>query len=117
MNKLNINIVKNKRLEGEYKKLSALKFLTKIDIQNQTDWIINFEPIKKNNISIKLIFSNYPINPPIVKLISSSHIKITGLVDLDGNITTDIINPANWKITNNLSEIITILYKCFNESL
>jgi len=115
-NKLNVGILKNKRLDGEHKKLLTLNFITKIDIQDQWKWIIDFEPIKNNYPSIEFVFSNYPINPPIIKLLSKQ-IKITGLVDSNGIITIETTNPANWKLTNNLGEICTILYKCFQESL
>ena len=115
-NKLNVNILKNKRLEGEYKKIYTLDYIKKIDIQDQSKWKIYFKTINNQHPSIELIFSNYPINPPILKLISNE-IKISGLVDSNKNIMIDLINPANWKITNNLSEITTILYKCFQESL
>ena len=115
-NKLNVGILKNKRLEGEYKKLSTLNFITIIDIHDQNKWQIYYEPIKNKQYSIELIFSNYPINPPIIKLLSRNK-QILGLVDSNYNITIDLINPANWKITNNLSDITTQLYKCFQESL
>jgi hypothetical protein len=115
-NKLNVGILKNKRLEGEYKKLSGLNFITKIDIKDQFGWRIDFEPIKSNELSIKFVFSNYPINPPIIKLLSTN-IKIIGLVDRNNNITIEQINPANWKITNNLSDIASLLYNCFKETL
>jgi len=115
-NKLNVNILKNKRLIGEYKKLSILNYITKINIEDQTKWQIDFELIKNKQPSIEFIFSNYPINPPIIKLLSTN-IIIHGLIDSNNNINIDLINPANWKIINNLSEIIIILYKCFQESL
>lgn len=115
-NKLNVGILKNKRLEGEHKKLMDLDFLELIDIQDQWKWIVKFKKIKNIHISLEIIFSNYPINPPIVKLLNPD-IKITGLVGLDMTIKIDIINPANWKITNNLAEIISVIYKCFQESL
>lgn len=115
-NKLNICVLKNKRLEGEYKKLSTLNFIKKINIEDQTKWCVDFAPIKNFNPSIEFIFSNYPINPPIIKLLSTNT-KITGLIDTNNNVNIDLINPSNWKITNNLSEIASILYKCFQESL
>ena len=116
INKVNIFILKNKRLNGEYKKLSILNFITNITMENETKWLINFIPIKNFNPFIELTFSNYPINPPIIKLLSTN-IKISGLIDSNNNIMIDLINPANWKITNNLEEITTILYKCFQESI
>lgn len=113
-NKLNVGILKNKRLEGEHKKLSALEFIDSIDIQNQ--WNIQFKKIKNDVIKLEIIFSNYPINPPIIKLLNSD-IKIDGLISLDKTIMIDSLNPINWKITYNLAEIISRIYKCFQESL
>jgi ubiquitin-protein ligase len=115
-NKQNVGVLKNKRLEAEYKKLSGLDFVVEIDTHDQSSWRIDFEPVKNKNISVELVFSNYPINPPIIKLVSAQ-IKISGLVGSDGIISIELVNPANWKITNNLCEIVTILYKCFQESL
>lgn len=115
-NKLNVGMLKNKRLEGEHKKLMSLDFLELIDIQDQWKWIVKLKKIKNTHICLEIIFSNYPINPPIVKLLNPD-IKITGLIGLDKTITIDMINPANWKITNNLAEIVSIVYKCFQESV
>jgi hypothetical protein len=114
-NKLNVGMLKNKRLEGEHKKLMGLDFLELIDIQDQWKWIVKFKKIKNTDISLEIIFSNYPINPPIVKLLNPD-IKIMGLIGLDRTITINTINPANWKITNNLAEIVSSIYKCFQES-
>lgn len=118
-NQINVGMLKNKRLEGEYKKLSNLDFIDEIKIIDQYKWIVNFKQIKNIKPSIEIIFSNYPLNPPIIKLFNDSNNnikKINGLTDVKGNINIDIINPSNWKITNTLSEISTILYKCFKES-
>ena len=113
-NKINVGMLKNKRLEGEYKKLSNLDFIDEIIVVDQFKWIINFKQIKGIKPSIEIIFSNYPLNPPIIK---SSNDKIVGLINSNGNINIELVNPSNWKITNTLSEISTILYKCFQESL
>lgn len=115
-NKLNVGMLKNKRLEGEHKKLLGLDFLELIDIQDQWKWIVKFKKIKNIILNLEIIFSNYPINPPIVKLLNPD-IKILGLIEPDRTIRIDIINPANWKITNNLAEMISIIYRCFQESL
>jgi ubiquitin-protein ligase len=114
-NKLNVGILKNKRLLGEHKKLLELDFIKEINIINRCKWNISLTPIKYEIIIVEIEFSNYPINPPILKL--NNNIKIDGLVEDSKKISIDLINPANWKITNNLSQIITILYKCFQESL
>lgn len=113
-NKLNVGMLKNKRLLGEHKKLSELYFVKEINIIDQWKWNISLI-LKDTIITIGIEFSNYPINPPILKL--NDDIKINGLVGDNKNISIDLINPANWKITNNLSQIITILHKCFQESL
>ncbi len=112
-NKLNIGILKNKRLSIEYDKLLLLNFIHKIEIITQFEWIITFIQIKNNLISIELKFSNYPIYPPDIKLKSK---QIIGS-NLNNIIKLDLINPANWKITSNLIEITTKLYNCFLESI
>ena len=114
-NKLNIGILKNKRLDSEYKKLMGLDFLGFINVQDQSKWIVLFKKIKNMDISLEIIFSNYPINPPTIKLLNPD-IKITGLIGIDKIIKIGMTNPANWKITNNLSEIVSVVYKCFQES-
>lgn len=115
-NKLNVNILKNKRLEGEYKKLLNLEFIESMNIQDQMKWIIHLKKIKDLNIGLEIVFSNYPINPPIIKLLNPS-INISGLINSSGLVIIEQINPANWKITNNLAEIIKIIHKCFQQSL
>ena len=115
-NKINVGILKNKRLESEYKKLSEFNFIKKINFQDQWRWTIDFESIKNNDLSIEITFSNYPINPPIIKFISMN-VKNNIVINSINKIIMDLTNPANWKIINNLSEIITVLYKCFQESL
>ena len=70
-----------------------------------------------------MFFSNYPINPPIIKLLNTNVIgsenlfKLRKLIKSDNNINLEIVNPSNWKITNNLSEVITILHSCLKESV
>lgn len=76
---------------------------------------IEFVKIKNNLIKIELIFSNYPISPPIIKMLSN--IQINGLINQDGAIRIDLVNPTNWKLTNNLTEICSYLYNCFIETL
>lgn len=115
-NKLSLGMLKNKRLSIEYEKLSSLPHINKIEIISQFEWIITFEQIKNNSISIELKFSNYPICPPDIKL-QSEKIKISGLVDSNNLIKLDLTNPANWKITSNLTDITTKLYNCFTESI
>ena len=48
---------------------------------------------------------------------SSDFSKLKKLIKSNNQINLDIVNPSNWKITNNLSEVMTILYSCFKESL
>lgn len=115
-NQINVGMLKNKRLECEYKKLSDLDFVNEIIVVDQFKWIINFKQIKGITPSISIIFSNYPLNPPIIKS-SNDKIKIGGLIDSNNNINIELVNPSNWKITNTLGEICTVLYKCFQESL
>ena len=117
MNKSNVGILKNKRLVSEYNKLSILNFLSKIDIIDQSLWNIEFNNIKNYHIIIEIKFSNYPLCPPNL-VMKTKNIKINGLIDENNfNIKINVINPANCKITNNLSEIVTIIYNCFIESL
>ena len=117
INKFSVGILKNKRLDSEYKKLSNNQniYISEINIIDQTKWEIEFVKIKNNLIKIELLFSNYPMSPPIIKMISN--IKINGLIKDDGTIIIDLINPSSWKLTNNLTEICLYLYNCFNDSL
>jgi hypothetical protein len=115
INKLSVDILKNKRLNLEYKKLSTNTIISNIMIIDQTKWQIEFVKIKNKLIMIELVFSNYPISPPIIKMLSD--IKINGLVRQDRTITIDQTNPANWKLTNNLTEICSYLFDCLTNSL
>jgi ubiquitin-protein ligase len=114
-NKLSISLLKNKRLDLEYKKILLDTNIIDIKIIDQTKWEIEFVKIKNNLIKIELIFSNYPISPPIIKMLSN--IQINGLINQDGAIRIDLVNPTNWKLTNNLTEICSYLYNCFIETL
>lgn len=115
INKTSVIMLKNKRLDSEYKKLSNDLNISCINIIDQTKWDIEFVKIKNKSVKIEFVFSNYPISPPIIKMISN--IKIDGLIKQDGTIQIDLINPSNWKLTNNLTEICSYMYKCFNDSL
>ena len=115
INKFSIGMLKNKRLDSEYKKISNEIFISDIKIIDHTKWELEFVKIKNKSIRIELIFSNYPISPPIIKMLLGD--KINGLVKPDGTITIDLINPSYWKLTNNLTEICLYLYNCFIESL
>jgi ubiquitin-protein ligase len=118
INKISVTVLKNKRLDSEYKKLLNdifIKDVTNIKIIDQTKWEIEFLKIKNKTVKVELIFSNYPMSPPIIKMLSN--IKIDGFVKHDGVVSIDLINPANWKLTNNLTEICLSLYNCFSESI
>lgn len=120
INKIGVKLVKNKRLNSEYKKLLEIDFINNIILpenpsSEQSYWIIEFSKIKNTSIQIKMIFSNYPILPPIIKLMSN--IQINGLVGNDNTIKIDLIEPFNWKLTNNLTEICTYIYNCLEKSL
>ena len=117
INKLSVGILKNKRLDSEFKKLSNESYLSEIKIIDQTCWEIEFASIKNKSITIQLIFSNYPISPPIIKLISNNMTYGLGFVESDNTIKIDITNPSSWKITNNLIDICSYLHKCFIQSI
>jgi hypothetical protein len=114
-NKSNLYLVKNKRLNTEYKKLLNDPNVNEINIVDQLKWILKYKKINNIDIEIELIFTNYPICAPTIKLIKGN--KIRELIDSNDIITLPITDPSNWKITNNLCEIISILYKCLNETL
>lgn len=116
INKLGIGTLKSKRLEIEYKKLSSLDFINLIIVEDNYKWNIKLKKIKSKNIELEIFFSNYPINPPTIKLINSK-IKINGFIEKNGNILLDLLNPNNWIVTNNLSVILNTINKCFEESL
>ncbi len=117
-NKINVITLKNKRLSIEYNKLLKLDFITKIQIQNQSLWQIDFKPIKSIDVSVEIIFSNYPLNPPIVKIINTKiiDIKIINKLNYSNDHLNNLINPSNWKITSNLIDIMIKLYDCLNQS-
>lgn len=119
MNKYSVGLLKNKRLDSEYKKLSNESWISEIKIIDQTNWQIEFIKIRNNTIRIQLIFSNYPLSPPVIKMLSNNLFAEieNGLVDKNNTIKIDLTNPSNWKITNNLTEICLYLYNCFNNSL
>jgi ubiquitin-protein ligase len=115
INKSSLGMVKNKRLNSEYKKLQTEEYIKEIKIVNENKWEIEFISINNRNIKIELEFSNYPITPPVIKIINP--IKIEGLIDKNNIVLLQLTNPSNWNIKNNLVEINSSLYKCITESL
>jgi ubiquitin-protein ligase len=108
-------MLKNKRLNSEYQKLISQKWIANITTQDQFLWIVEFAETKGKVIKIELGFSNYPISPPSIKMLSN--IQIAGLIGNNGEIKIKLIEPGEWKITNNLVEITEFLSNCFAESI
>lgn len=115
INKFSLGMIKNKRLDSEYKKLLNEPYIKSIEQIDQFKWNIIFEKIKSKSIQIEFKFSNYPISPPDIKMLTE--LRISGLINLDKEIRISITEPSNWKITNNLVEICIFLNKCFEESI
>ena len=109
--------LKNEKLLNlnEYKKLLEQNIILDIEIISDSVWNITFVNIKKNAIKIQIIFSNYPILPPNLKFLTNVHVK--GLIDKNENIVISLIEPTNWKITNNLVQITNLLFECLENSL
>ncbi len=115
LNKISVIMVKSKRLNAEHKKLSGEEFIREINIISEFSWIITFCDIKSKSIEIELKFSNYPLYPPDIKLISPK--QIGSIADSEQNIKIPLTNPNTWEITNNLSQICLFLYNCFTETI
>ncbi len=115
LNKTSVIMVKSKRLNAEYKKLSSEEFIKEINIVNEFSWIITFNNIKNKIIQIEFKFSNYPLYPPDIKILEPK--QIGSIADSQQNIKIPLTNPNTWEITNNLSQICLFLHNCIKESI
>ena len=95
------------RLKKEYKLLKSNPLVIKMS--ENIDNILNLCFVNKTygQINLQIIFNDYPINPPTIKY-SDMNLKT---VSYDYIIKIDDINPANWTITNNLTNIINKIDK------
>ncbi len=94
-------IIKNKRLNQEFKLLEKASY--QINIINESKW----ETILNDNTKIIIKFANYPIKPP--NLILDTGIIPPTLLDNDKNIQIPIIHPNVWSITTNLVMVLNQL--------
>ena len=105
--------IKNKRLENEFALLSInTKIYNLSVILEEIKWKITFKRINNNVFIIEIIFSNYPINPPVINLVNQ---KIERLCDSKNNILIPVLNPTEWNPTKKLTEIIDNVYNCLVE--
>jgi hypothetical protein len=103
------------RLNKEYELLLVNKLIDDIKIIkiNQIWEIILSNQTKTNTkIKIQLIFNDYPICPPTIKLLDNK-IKVLPIIKVtnDNILLIDDTNPINWTIKNNLANIIGKLNK------
>lgn len=123
INKKGVVMLKNKRLNIEYNKLIKENSINNINIIDEFRWLIEFnkEYLKNKIVQIEFRFSNYPICPPEIVLLSNSFEKIkqsnNNFIDKNNNIRLKIIEPNEWNITTNLCLIIQDLLKCLIETL
>lgn len=102
------------RLNREYELLLLNKLIDDIKIVeiNKIWEILIGKQTNNIQIKIRLIFNDYPICPPTIKLLENqiklkAKLKITN----DNILLLDEINPINWTIKNNLANIIGKLNK------
>lgn len=115
VNRTSVILVKSKRLNAEYKKISDESFIKEVIILDEFTWIIKFQDIKSHSVIIELKFSNYPLYPPDIKLVSPKQLGSIG--DSQQNIKIPLTNPNTWEITNTLSQICLFLYNCICETI
>ena len=103
-NNLEYNIL---RLKKEHLLLSHNPSISSVITTDNLSWNVIILNKKYGEITLKIIFNNYPINPPTLKHISQNKKKLF----VDDTIMFDELNPVNWTINNNLSKIITKINK------
>ena len=87
--------------------LSHNPSISSVITTDNLSWNVIILNKKYGEITLKIIFNNYPINPPTLKHISQNKKKLF----VDDTIMFDELNPVNWTINNNLSKIITKINK------
>ncbi len=86
------NVITNKRLGIELAQLkSNEKVLTINVIVQDKEWVV----LLTNGSELQILFSKYPINPPLIKLNGQAQ-------------KLDILNPSKWSITTRLNDLIEL---------
>ena len=102
------------RLNKEYELLIQNDMILDIDIiKENINWIITIINDKYIQIKIELIFNDYPINPPTLKLIRENikYLDNNNIIKIDNIIEIPEINPAKWTIRNNLLNLLEKINK------
>lgn len=107
--KFKIKSITNKRLNNELKLLHKNTKINNIVVVQESKWKISYKPINTKIYEIEIIFSDYPVLPPVINLLNY---KIEKLCDSKNNILLPILNPTEWGPVTKITEIIDTIYNC-----
>ena len=109
--------LKNKRLSTELKlieKNSEKYKVTYYSYEQEIPWKVELY-IKDQLYNIELYFHNYPLSPPLLKIVNF-YFSTKGIIDCKGKINLPILEVGKWNISNKLVEVLDIIWIFLNNS-
>lgn len=107
---ISINIVKNRRLNSEFKELEKDQRINELIIIDELkSWNLKLNI----GIEIQINFLNYPLSPPHFVILSdvSNMPCIKNIIDNESTLKILMLDPSVWKLTNKLSHVLDKLYE------
>ena len=99
-NKLMLTKISNKRINNEYKILSQ-----KYNISNNN----NTWEIELNDIILKVLFFDYPINPPFIFIKNKILLENNNIISKNGAINCNLMSQSYWYSTMKIDDIINYI--------
>lgn len=116
-NDKNLISVKNKRLSAELKlidKFSEKFIISKCFDEEEKPWQADLL-VNKEIYNIEIKFYNYPLFPPIFKIINFTK-EPKGIINNKFIINLPILEPGTWNITNKIGEVLNTIWIFLNET-
>lgn len=117
--------LQNKRLNTELGRLNNLDCVQNVNVDSDNLWTVVLDSIGEHEINIQIMFVNYPMTPPVMKIVNCASINTNHIRSIvkSNSVSSDLIidipmlRPDEWKMTDTLDKIIQMLYGCLDESL
>ena len=113
----NLVALKNKRLSAELKLIEkcADKFkVTYYSDEQEVPWEVELY-IKGQNYKMEVHFHNYPLSPPMFKMINFT-LPTKGIIDSKLIINLPMLDPGTWSISNKIVEVLNLIWTFFTSS-
>lgn len=117
--------LQNKRLNTELGRLNNLDCVRDVNVESDNLWTVVLGLVGGLEINIQIMFVNYPITPPVMRIMNSASVNVGNIRSIvkpnsvSNELVIDIpmLRPDEWKMTDTLDKIIQMLYGCLEESL